>query len=92
MGLNNFQELGLRSLQILFETKDPIKAGEITYYFISMDRMVKSVLTVYVNNIILTGNDGDEAHKLKEDLSNEFEIKDLGNLRYFLRIEVAKSK
>ena len=30
-------------------------------------------------------------HKLKEKLAKEFEIKDLGKLRYFLSIDVARS-
>ena len=47
-------------------------------------------LVVYVDAIILMGNDENEARGLKEELNKEFEIKDLGNLRYFLRIEVAR--
>ena len=49
-------------------------------------------LVVYVDAIILMGNDENEARRLKEELNKEFEIKDLGNLRYFLRIEVARSR
>jgi len=32
-----------------------------------------------------------EITRLKENLSKEFEIKDLGQLRYFLGIEIARS-
>ena len=38
------------------------------------------------------GNDENEARRLKQELNKEFEIKDSGNLRYFLGIEVAKSR
>ncbi|XP_073121790.1 uncharacterized protein [Henckelia pumila] len=51
-----------------------------------------SVLIVYVDDIILTGDDIEETHRLKKSLSREFEMKDLGQLKYFLGIEVAKSK
>lgn len=51
-----------------------------------------SILIVYVDDIILTGNDVMEMSKLKESLASAFEIKDLGPLRYFLGMEVARSR
>ncbi|KAK3020642.1 hypothetical protein RJ639_046426 [Escallonia herrerae] len=47
---------------------------------------------VYVNDIIVTGNDSDEKEALRNYLAKEFEIKDLEKLKYFLGIEVARSK
>ena len=46
-------------------------------------------LIVYVDDIALTGNDPAEMKKLKRQLAKEFEIKDLGKLKYFLGTEVA---
>src|SRR6185312_15741262 len=46
---------------------------------------------VYVDDIIITGNDSLEIVRLKENLNKEFEVKDLGQLRYFLGIEIARS-
>nr|GEW39646.1 putative RNA-directed DNA polymerase [Tanacetum cinerariifolium] len=48
-------------------------------------------LIIYVDDMIITGNDKSEIKKLKEGLCAEFEIKDLGNLRYFLGIKVMRS-
>ncbi|KAA0025882.1 reverse transcriptase [Cucumis melo var. makuwa] len=50
------------------------------------------VLIVYVDDIILTGDDQTEICQLKQRIGDESEIKDLENLKYFLGIEVAKSK
>ena len=51
-----------------------------------------TTLLVYVDDIVVTGNDIVEQGCLKHNLAWEFEIKDLGQLRYFLGIEVAHSK
>lgn len=45
---------------------------------------------VYVNVIILTDNGITEMDQLKKPIALEFEIKILGDLKYFLRIEVAR--
>lgn len=50
-----------------------------------------AILIVYVDDIILTGDDKEELEGLKEKLACEFEIKDLGPLRYFLGMEVART-
>jgi hypothetical protein len=51
-----------------------------------------AILIVYVDDIILTRDDSAELVKKKKRLANEFEIKDLGALKYFLGMEFAKSK
>ncbi|CAH9115704.1 unnamed protein product, partial [Cuscuta europaea] len=51
-----------------------------------------AVLIVYVDDIILTGNYCEEIEDLKKKLAQEFEIKDLGELKYFLGMEIARSK
>lgn len=50
------------------------------------------ILVVYVDDIKITGSDSGGIIELKHFLQKRFHTKDLGKLRYFLRIEVARSK
>ncbi|BBG95254.1 HXXXD-type acyl-transferase family protein [Prunus dulcis] len=47
---------------------------------------------IYVDDIIVTGDDQAEIQSLQKYLASEFEMKSLGDLKYFLGIEVARSK
>ncbi|PRQ39952.1 putative RNA-directed DNA polymerase [Rosa chinensis] len=51
-----------------------------------------TALIVYVDDMIVTGDDLKEMEALQKYLSKEFEMKDLRQLKYFLGIEVARSK
>ena len=51
-----------------------------------------AILIVYVDDIVLIGSDKEELERLKRRLAMEFEINDLGALKYFLDIEFARSK
>ncbi|CAN1776000.1 Retrovirus-related Pol polyprotein from transposon TNT 1-94 [Linum perenne] len=46
---------------------------------------------VYVDDIIITGTDVSNIQDLKVQLDNAFTIKDLGYLKYFLGLEIARS-
>ena len=49
------------------------------------------MLLVYVDDIVVIGDDLKENEELRKYLIEEFEIKELGMLKYFLSIEVAQS-
>ncbi|KAK9186936.1 hypothetical protein WN944_018325 [Citrus x changshan-huyou] len=51
-----------------------------------------TALIVYVDDMVVTGNGEEEREALQKYLSREFEMKDLGALKYFLGIEVSRSK
>ncbi|OMO87137.1 Integrase, catalytic core [Corchorus capsularis] len=46
---------------------------------------------IYVDDVILAGNNGDKIQEVKSYLNDKFGIKDLGPLKYFLGIEAARS-
>ncbi|CAL2255456.1 unnamed protein product [Prunus armeniaca] len=51
-----------------------------------------TTLIIYVDDMIITGNDKLEISQLQDYLATEFEMKDLCGLKYFLGIEVARSQ
>ena len=51
-----------------------------------------TAIIVYVDDMVMTGDDPCEMKALQEYLATKFEMKDLGQLKYFLGIEVARSK
>jgi len=51
----------------------------------------RAILIVYVDDIVITGDDTQEIGHLKSCLHTEFKVKDLGQLKYFLGMEIARS-
>ncbi|KAB2625777.1 hypothetical protein D8674_017437 [Pyrus ussuriensis x Pyrus communis] len=51
----------------------------------------KLVVLIYVDDLIITGDNAAEITTLKQSLQQQFAVKDLGVLKYFLGIEMAYS-
>lgn len=66
--------------------------GDHTLFIIDSAAGGVTALIVYVDDIIVTGDDPVEKDSLTKKLAAEFEIKELGKLKYFLGIEVAQSE
>ena len=47
-----------------------------------------TVLLVYVDDLLLSGNNPDCVNSLKKVLDDKFGLKDLGSLRYFLDLKL----
>nr|GEW67900.1 putative ribonuclease H-like domain-containing protein [Tanacetum cinerariifolium] len=60
--------------------------------FLKRKGKLVTCLIIYVDDMIITGNDKEEMTRLRTNLFKEFKMKDLGRLKYFLGIEVLRSK
>lgn len=70
-----------------------VPTEEFRSHIISQKRgTLITCLIIYVDDMIITGSDKEEIQALEEKLFGEFEMKDLGQLKYFLGIEVLRSK
>jgi hypothetical protein len=50
------------------------------------------IISLYVDDLIFTGNDSNMSQKFKSSMMNTFDMTDLGKMRYFLGIEVTQNE
>lgn len=67
------------------------QAAHTMFFKHSSNEKIAILIIVFIGDIILTGDDTLEI-KRQKGLSQNLEIKDLGNLKYFLGMEFASSK
>jgi Reverse transcriptase (RNA-dependent DNA polymerase) len=51
-----------------------------------------TIVFIYIDDIIFTGNNENEINKVKIYLKNKFDIKDLEKLKYLLEIKIITFK
>ena len=66
------------------------KSNHSVFYWNSSSCII--LLVVYVDDIVITGSDSTGISSLKSFLHGQFHTNDLGMLRYFLGVEVMRSK
>ncbi|KAK2380974.1 hypothetical protein QL285_068619 [Trifolium repens] len=74
------QEIGFQQSKADYSLFTQVRGDSIT------------VVLLYVDDMVITGNNETAINDLKKFLNSCFKIKDLGMLKYFLGIEVARSK
>lgn len=69
-----------------------IQASSDHSLFTKQSTSTFTALLVYVDDVILAGNSLSEFQSIKQILHDSFQIKDLGQLKYFLGLEIAHSQ
>ena len=92
MALNRPQELGIQLLNwqlwvLVF------KIPKLTHLFLSIVRTLSyAILLVYVDDLVITGNNLCFVFEIVAQLGNWFSLKDMGQLNFFLGMEVISTK
>ncbi|GJU73869.1 ribonuclease H-like domain-containing protein, partial [Tanacetum coccineum] len=73
------------------ETFSPVSINDYSL-FVKNDNGIFLAMLVYVDDIVVSQNNIDEIVKFKKFLASKFQIRDLGNLKYFLETEVLENK
>lgn len=60
-------------------------------YFINQENNL-IILLVYVDDILIAGNNIDKINEIKDKLKDEFDIKDLGEAKFCLGIEIVRKE
>lgn len=90
--LNKHNRLGLKKIAQYISFCGYVSSRTNASLFIKKDFKVHVLVLLYVNNKIITGNDEQEIYKLKDELAIRFEMKNLGNLRHFLGLDISMCK
>ncbi|PNX56623.1 putative copia-type protein, partial [Trifolium pratense] len=72
------------------DTHNPLQSADYSLFTLHKQDEFTALL-VYVDDVILAGNSLHEFDRIKEILDTAFKIKNLGQLKYFLGLEVAHS-
>ena len=92
MALNSLLISGLKKLSSAFLRIGFKRSNENYSLFYKRCDANFTLLLVYVDDIVITRDDSHGILDLKNFLKSTFEVKDLGHLKYFLRMEVSYSK
>lgn len=90
-GLKQSSRQWFSKLSSALISKGYIQSSSDHSLFIKADTSSFIAILIYVDDILIAGNNLTESTTIKAFLNTTFKIKDLGNLKYFLGLEVARS-
>ena len=90
-GLKQAPHAWFEKFSVMISSLGFVSSSHDSAFFIKCTNTSHIILSLYVDDMIITGDDIDGISVLKTELARRFEMKDLGYLQYFLGIEVAYS-
>ena len=91
MALSKLLEFGLLKFSSVVAQQGFTPSPYDSALFICQTSTGITLILLYVDDMIITGDDTTGIHNLQKFLSQQFEMKDLGTLSYFLSLEVTFS-
>lgn len=91
MDLNKLADNGFAELPSIIVNHGFVQSKSDYSIFIRIQGGSIIIILVFVNDILIASNDVDAMNSFKQFLDNRFKHKDLGTLKYFLGLEVART-
>jgi histone deacetylase 1/2 len=91
-GLKQFPRAWNQKLNVFFKSIEVMKSEVDPSVYVAQVGDVKFFIVVYVDDFILVCNNQNKLLQIKEELSQKFEMKDLGELHFFLGMEVERNR
>jgi len=90
-GLKQAPHAWFEKFSIVISSLGFVSRSHDSALFIKCTNVGHIIMSLYVDDMIITSDNIDGISVLKTELARRFEMKDLGYLRYFLGIEIAYS-
>ena len=90
-GLKQSSRAWHAQLSVVLEELDFKRSNADSSLFVHLGPKETLVVLIYVDDLIISGNNSEAISRLKATLQHHFPITDLGRLKYFLGIEMAAS-
>ncbi len=91
-GLKQSPRAWNQKLDTFFKSVKFMKSEADPNVYVTQVGDVKFFIVVYVDDLILVCNDQNKLLHIKEELSQKFEMKDLGELHFFFGMEVERNR
>jgi len=90
-GLKQFPRAWNQKLDAFLKSIEFMKSEADPSVYVARVGDVKFFIVVYADDLILVCNDQTKLLQIKEELNQKFEMKDLGELHFFLGMEVERN-
>ncbi|XXG45853.1 hypothetical protein AAC387_Pa02g0824 [Persea americana] len=90
-GLKQAPRAWFDKVREFFHSQKFVSSHADSCIFVNHSPQVVTICAIYVDDLIITGNNSENVENIKKSLFQQFEMTDLGELQFFLGIEILKS-